>query len=204
MTKTVLTALIFMFAACTTAQAAGNASVGEEKSMSCQGCHGADGNSPVGMWPSLAGQSAKYLTKQIQDFQSGARKNETMEPMVSDLSKEDVADIAAYFSSQKTASSGIDEDEGLITLGKKIYKGGNNDSRLMACAGCHGANAEGNSPANFPRLGGQQAEYVLAQLEAFSNGSRANDMNSMMKDIATRMSQKEMEAVAAYLATQGQ
>ena len=202
MTKTILSALVFVFAAYTTVQAAGDAGAGEEKSMACQGCHGVDGNSPAGMWPSLAGQSEKYLIKQVKDFQSGARTNETMESMVADLSNQDIADISAYFASKQTTSSGTNDDEGLIILGKKIYKGGNNDSRLMACAGCHGANAEGNSPANFPRLGGQQAEYLLVQLESFSNNNRTNDMNAMMQDIAARMSQKEMEAVAAYLATQ--
>ncbi len=202
MTKTILSALVFVFAAYTTVQAAGDAGAGEEKSMACQGCHGADGNSPAGMWPSLAGQAEKYLVKQINDFKSGARTNETMESMVADLSNQDIADISAYFASKKATSSGTHDDEGLIILGKKIYKGGNNDSRLMACAGCHGPNAEGNGPANFPRLGGQQAEYLLVQLESFSNSSRTNDMAAMMQNIAARMSQKEMEAVAAYLATQ--
>ncbi len=204
MTKTVLAALVLVFATCTTAQAAGDAGAGEEKSMACQGCHGADGNSPAGIWPSLAGQAEKYLVKQIEDFKSGARKNDTMESMVAELSSQDIADISAYFAAKKATASGINDDEGLITLGKKIYKGGNHDSRLMACAGCHGPNAEGNGPANFPRLGGQQAEYLLIQLEAFASSARTNDMNGMMKNIATRMSQKEMEAVAAYLATLSQ
>ncbi len=201
MTKTILSALILMFAASSTVQAAGNAAAGEEKSMACQGCHGVDGNSPAGMWPSLAGQSTQYLTKQINDFQSGARVNETMQSMVTDLSKEDIADITAYFSSKKALSSGINSDEGLITLGKKIYKGGNHQTKLMACAGCHGPEAKGNPAAKFPSLVGQQSEYTMTQMENFANGTRTNDMNTMMQHIADRMSSKEMEAVSAYLET---
>jgi cytochrome c553 len=182
---------------------AGDINAGQEKSSMCQGCHGADGNSPAGMWPTLAGQHAKYLTKQIKDFQAGNRKNETMESMVAGLSDEDIADISAYFSSQKPASSGTADDEGLITLGHKIYKGGNMESRLMACAGCHGPNATGNSPAKFPSLIGQQSEYVITQLSNFAEGSRSNDINKMMQNVATKMSKKEMEAVAAYLASLG-
>lgn len=203
MTKTVLTALILMLAS-VTAQAAGNPENGQLLAEGCQGCHGADGNSPVGMWPSLAGQSPNYLIKQINDFKNGVRKNETMEPMVAAFNDQEIADIAAYFSSQKATATGTVEDEGLVTLGKKIYKGGNHESKLMACAGCHGANAQGNDAAKFPSLIGQQAEYVLVQLQNFGTGERSNDMNSMMKDIADRMSTKEMEAVAAYLATLSQ
>ncbi len=201
MTKTLFTAFIIMLTTFTSAQAAGDAAAGEEKSMACQGCHGADGNSPAGMWPSLAGQSQQYLTKQIKDFMAGNRKNETMESMVIGLSDEDIADITAYFAAQKASSTNIDDDQGLITLGQKIYKGGNHESKLMACAGCHGAQAQGNGAAKFPSLVGQQSEYVLSQLQNFANGDRSNDLNKMMQDVATRMSTKEMEAVAAYLAT---
>lgn len=201
MTKAILTAFMLICAVSTNLHAAGNAKAGEEKSMSCQGCHGTDGNSPASMWPTLAGQSENYLIKQIKDFQSGARTDDTMPSMVSGLSDQDIADISAYFSSKKAKASGASDDEGLITLGKKIFKGGNSESRLMACAGCHGANAQGNNAAKFPSLIGQQSEYVLNQLQNFASGTRSNDMNKMMRNIATRMSQKEMEAVAAYLAT---
>jgi len=204
MTKTILAALVLIFAASTHLQAAGNASAGEEKSMSCQGCHGTDGNSPASMWPSLAGQSENYLIKQIKDFQNGNRDNETMASMVEGLSDEDIADISAYFASKKAQASSPSNDEGLVTLGKKIYKGGNHESKLMACAGCHGSDAQGNNAAKFPGLIGQQSEYVLVQLQTFADGSRSNDMNNMMQNIAARMSQKEMEAVAAYLATLSQ
>ena len=203
MTKTVLTALILMLAS-VTAQAAGNPENGQSLSEGCQGCHGVDGNSPVGMWPSLAGQSYNYLVKQIHDFKNGIRKDETMEPMVTGLSDQDVADISAYFSSQKAIATGTVSDEGLVTLGQKIYKGGNHESKLMACAGCHGANAQGNDAAKFPSLVGQQSEYTMIQMQNFASGARNNDMNNMMKDIANRMSSKEMEAVSAYLATLSQ
>lgn len=180
---------------------AGDPNAGFDKSGVCQGCHGSDGNSPAGMFPSLAGQPANYLIKQLKDYRSGSRKNETMDAMAAGLSDSDIDDISAYFASQKAAPAGSEAKADTLAMGKLIYKGGNMDTGLTACAGCHGPQGKGNGPAKFPALAGQHADYTVAQLQDFKIEIRKNDMNSMMRNVSARMTQKEMEAVAAYLAT---
>lgn len=202
MTKITIATLLML--GMSTGAYAGNPQAGEEKSAACQGCHGADGNSPAGMWPSLAGQKAQYIVQQLKDFQSGARKNETMEPMVSGLTTEDMEDIAAYFAKQKVIPSGSAADAKAISHGKHIYKAGNAEAQLAACAGCHGPDAKGNGPAKFPALAGQHADYILAQFDSFKHAARSNDNNGMMRDIAGRISETDLAAVAAYLASLGE
>lgn len=180
---------------------AANPNAGFDKSGVCQGCHGGDGNSPVAAFPSLAGQPANYLAKQLKDYRSGNRKNETMDALAASLSDEDIADIAAYFASQKPTPTGSDAKADTLALGKLIYKGGNMDTGLTACASCHGPQGKGNGPAKFPALAGQHADYTVSQLQNFKIEIRSNDMNNMMRNVSARMTQKEMDAVAAYLAT---
>lgn len=163
----------------------------------CAGCHGADGNAVNPAWPKLAGQHAKYLVKQLKDFKAGRRKNNLMSPMAAGLSAADAANVAAYFSAQKQKPGAADPK--LAAAGGKIYRGGNRKTGVAACMGCHGPTGMGNPQANFPRLAGQNAAYVAAQLRAFKAGTRTNDMNKMMQNIAARMSDKEIDAVAAYV-----
>jgi len=201
MFKALITSLLLL--GISFAAQAGDITAGKEKAGMCAGCHGEDGNSPVAIWPSLAGQQPSYLVKQMKDFKSGARENETMASMMEALSAQDMADISAYFASMAPASTSTSDDEGLLTLGERIYKGGNMESKLAACAGCHGPTAQGNNPAKFPGLVGQHSDYVVAQLQMFAEGARNNDLNNMMVDIAARMTKKEIEAVSAYLASLG-
>ncbi len=175
--------------------AAGDPVAGEEKSAMCQGCHGPDGNSFSPEWPSLAGQVPSYLIKQMRDFQSGARKDDTMSSMVEGLSDEDIADIVAYFSSQKAKA----EEGELNSKGRKLYVGGNRYTNVPSCAGCHGPNAVGNDPAGFPRLAGQKAGYISKALHDFRTEARTNDVNGMMQGVAAKMSDKDIAAVAEYL-----
>ncbi len=177
--------------------AMGDPAAGQEKSALCQGCHGPDGNSLGPEWPNLASQVSGYLTKQLHDFQSGARKDPTMSSMVEGLSKEDIADIAAYFNSQKVKTEEGDSNG----KGRKLYIGGNRYTNVPSCAGCHGPNAVGNGPARFPRLAGQKADYTSKTLNDFRTGVRTNDVNSIMQDVAGRMSDKDIAAVSAYLST---
>ncbi|HHH47817.1 MAG TPA: cytochrome c4 [Gammaproteobacteria bacterium] len=177
------------------ANAAGDPVAGKEKSAMCQGCHGEDGNSFNPEWPSLAGQVPSYLTKQMRDFQSGARKDDTMGGMVEGLSEEDIADIVAYFSSQKAKA----EEGELNSKGRKLYVGGNRYTNVPSCAGCHGPNAVGNDPAGFPRLAGQKAGYISKALHDFRTEARTNDVNGMMQGVAAKMSDKDIAAVAEYL-----
>ena len=169
----------------------------------CAGCHAADGNSAAPANPKLAGQSAEYITKQLKNFKDaakepnkeGARKSAVMGAMASPLSDQDMLNLGAYYSEKaiKPASAKIPFD-----AGKKVYQGGNSGTGVPACAGCHGPTGAG-IPVQFPRLGGQHADYILAQLKAFRSGDRVNDAGKMMRTIANKMSDQEMMAVANYV-----
>ena len=199
MKKMLLTAVIGVtLAMSTSVMAAGNAKAGKTKAAVCAACHGADGNSPSDMFPKLAGQGEAYLVKQLTEFKSGVRSNAVMAPMVAALSEEDMADLAAYFASKKVTPGAVSEE--LLAAGQKIYRAGNKESGLPACMACHGPTGAGIPAAKWPALSGQYSAYVEAQLKAFSEGSRSNDPNSMMRDIASKMSTDEMKAVAAYVA----
>lgn len=178
----------------------GDPEAGKQKSQVCQGCHGADGNSYGPEWPNLASQHASYLTKQIRNFKNGVRKNETMNSMAAGLSEQDIKDIAAYFTKQTVSKQEIKANSELIKTGRKIYKGGNRYSGVPACAGCHGPNAVGNGPAAFPYLAGQKPEYLIKTLKDFKSGTRANDPNEIMRNIASRLTESEIKAVATYVA----
>ncbi len=175
---------------------AGDASVGKGKAAMCAACHGADGNSLSDAFPKLAGQHADYLIKQITEFKEGIRVNAMMAPMVAGLSEQDVLDISAFYASQKTTPGAV--SEALVALGKQIYRGGNKESKVPACMACHGPNGSGVPAAGWPALSGQYPSYLVMQLKAFASGERSNDPNSMMRDIAARMTAEEMEAAAAY------
>lgn len=179
------------------AYAAGDAAAGKTKSATCAACHMADGNSVNPIWPKLAGQHPDYIAKQIGDFKSGARKDPTMTAMAAPLSDQDALDLAAYFSSQ-TMSGGATKPE-LEKQGERLYRAGNTATGVSACTACHGPTGMGNPQAKFPRVGGQQVDYVVKQLKDFRGGVRANDPNSMMRDVAMKMSDQEIEAVASYL-----
>jgi cytochrome c553 len=176
---------------------AADAAAGKAKAAACASCHGADGNSANPEWPSLAGQHDKYLIKQLAEFKSGARSNPLMSPMAAGLSEQDMADLAAYYSSQPL--NGGKADPALVALGEKIYRGGNATTGVAACMACHGPDGMGNPQANFPRLSGQHAAYTVVQLKAFRAGDRSNDAGLMMRNIAARMTDAEMDAVASYI-----
>lgn len=176
----------------------GNAEAGKTKSATCAACHGADGNSTNPEWPKLAGQHPSYIIKQLTNFKEDTRVNASMTPMAKPLSEQDMADLAAYFSSQ-TKKPG-EADQSKVALGEQIYKGGNNATGVAACAACHGPTGAGNPAANFPAINGQHATYTKNQLLAFRKGQRANDAGKMMQNIAAGMTDAEIEAVAEYIA----
>jgi cytochrome c553 len=172
---------------------------GKIKSAACAGCHGADGNSISGTWPNLAGQHASYLVKQLKNYKSGARVNATMQGMVGILATEaDMKDVSAYYQTQKLKP--VKFDDKLLLKGESIYRGGITDISVPACMACHGPSGSGNAAAAWPSLRGQQPEYIVSQLKMFRDGSRANDTGKMMRNVAARMSDAEMTAVAAYIA----
>jgi cytochrome c553 len=183
-------------------QAAGDAKAGEAKSAACLACHGPMGNSVVPMWPKLAGQHPEYIQKQLMDFKASKRANEQMTPMAMPLSDADVADLAAYFSSQQQAPGAAGTDT--AGLGERLYRGGNASSGVPACSGCHGAQGLGLGLAKFPQISGQHAQYVEQTLKHFRDGTRQNDPNGMMRGVAARMTDQEIAAVSQYLQGVGQ
>lgn len=193
----VLTGLAISVAASAWAEG-GNAEAGKTKSATCAACHGADGNSVNPEWPKLAGQHPSYIAKQLANFKDDARVNPSMSPMAKPLSEQDMADLAAYFSSQVKKPGEADQTK--VALGEQMYKGGNNATGVAACAACHGPTGTGNPASNFPSLSGQHATYIKNQLNAFRKGERANDAGKMMRNVAAKMTDAEIEAVAEYIA----
>ena len=172
-------------------------------SQVCAACHAADGNSPAAANPKLAGQFHEYLHKQLGNFKSQAgkkatRENAVMAGMVANLSDADMQNLAAYYASQKLKPAAA-KDKELAAVGQRIYRGGNAATAVAACAGCHGPSGAG-IPAQYPRISGQFSEYIEAQLKAFRSGARANDPNGMMRAVAARMTDREIQSVAEYVA----
>jgi cytochrome c553 len=179
------------------ALAEGNATAGQAKAATCSACHGADGNSSNPEWPSLAGQHATYIAKQVRAFKSGTRQSPIMMPMVVSLTDQDIADVAAYFESQ--ALHGGEADKSKVDLGQRLFRGGNAKEQVPACLACHGPSGRGNPAAMYPSIRGQHATYLIAQLNAYKKGDRKTDATKAMNDIAGRLSDEEIAALASYV-----
>ena len=193
-----LIAVCAMLALTGVSVAAGDAKAGKAKAVNCAGCHGVNGNSTNPAWPKLAGQNAGFIAKQLADFKSGkTRSDPLMAGQVANLSQQDMDDLGAYFASQ-TGSQGA-ADEKLAVAGAKLYRGGNKKKGVAACIACHGPTGAGNPAAKFPKLSGQHAAYVEKAMKGFRSGKRSNDMNNMMRNIAEKMSDKEIKAIASYI-----
>lgn len=203
---------LLMAAAVATAQAGehakaapkGDAAKGQAiGSTVCGACHAADGNSNLAANPKLAGQHPEYLFKQMRDFKAAEgkppeRTNALMNGMIAAYDEQQMRDIAAYFAAQKQVGDTA-KNRDTIEFGRKLYRAGDAEKGLPACAACHGPTGTG-MPAQFPRIGGQFAEYIEAQLKAFRDGSRANDPNKTMRMVAIKMTDAEIKAVADYTA----
>lgn len=189
------------------AKAEGNAEAGKAKSAACVACHSTDGNSLTPMWPKLAGQSPNYIVKQLTDFKAERRTDPSMAPMVAPLSEQDIEDLAAYFSSQ-TVNPGSSGQPDLMNLGKQIYRKGKKP-QVTACVGCHGMKGKGNygtleeigvsSIVEAPAIGSQHATYIVKQLKAFKDKTRANDVDNLMQKIVKGLTEQEIKAVAEYI-----
>lgn len=176
----------------------GDPQAGEAKANSiCLACHGPQGNSIVPMWPKLAGQHPEYIRKQLADFQAGNRVNDQMTPMAMPLTQQEILDVAAYYATQ--AQTGGEADPALAKLGESLYRAGNAESGVPACAGCHGPAGMGQGLAKFPRIAGQHADYIKQTLAYFRDSERANDPNGMMRGAAARMTDREIAAVSQYV-----
>ncbi|MFL9927400.1 c-type cytochrome [Herbaspirillum lusitanum] len=164
--------------------------------VACVSCHGAAGNSTITQNPKLAGQHEAYIAKQLTNFRSPDRNNPIMTPQAKALSDEDIKNLAAYLSTQ-SPKPGAAKSKETLDLGKQIYRGGIASKNVPACAGCHSPNGAG-IPAQYPRLAGQHQDYTVAELTNFRNGTRKNGVQ--MTTIAERLSDKEIKAVADYIA----
>ena len=172
-------------------------------SQVCAACHGPDGNSPLAVNPNLAGQHPEYIFKQLSNFKPAGSKpaeraNPVMAGMVASLSDAQMKDVAAYYAGQ-TPRPREARDPKLVEAGQAIYRGGIAAKGVAACASCHSPSGAG-MPAQFPRIGGQHAEYTAAQLKVFRSGERANDANRMMRATAAKLSDREIAAVSEYIA----
>ena len=170
----------------------------------CAACHGADGNSAAAANPHLAGQDADYITLQLAHFKAGIRVNAVMQGMASTLTDADMKALGIFFSQQKPKGLTAN-DPASIKVAQTLYRGGDAASGVPACASCHSPTGAG-IPKNYPRVGGQYADYSYAQLKAFKAGERGADKDGkdvngkIMATIAGRMTDAQMKAVADYMA----
>lgn len=162
----------------------------------CGACHVFDGSRGSPAYPILQGQHPEYLVKQLTEFKAGKRVNAIMNGMAATLSEDDMKNVAAFYAS-KEAKPGFAKNKATVELGEKIYRGGIADRQVPACAGCHSPNGAG-LPIQYPRLGGQHAEYTEAQLVAFRGGVRTNSV--VMAGVSAKLNDREIKAVADYIA----
>jgi cytochrome c553 len=181
------------------ASATGDVDRGEAKSLTCAACHGSDGNSTNPEWPSLAGQHEKYLALTLHAYQDGSRNDVLMSSQSTMLSDEDIEDVAAYFSAQQRTLRTA--DPALVSLGERVYRGGDFDREISACIGCHGPSGRGNPGSAYPSLAGQHATYTTNQLLKYRSNERQSDarLNQVMRNIAARLTEDEIKAVASYI-----
>jgi cytochrome c553 len=164
----------------------------------CAACHGLTGTSAVSMYPHLAGQGIDYLTKQIKDFKAGRRNDPSMAAMMPLVPDGEEANLGKWFSRQTVQPAAATKAD-LVERGRQLWRAGDFAKGVPACSGCHGVSGRG-LPAQYPRLAGQHPEYIAAQLQKFRSGERANDPESMMRDIAERLSDHDAKAVSEYAA----
>ncbi|MDB4535780.1 cytochrome c4 [Oceanospirillaceae bacterium] len=179
------------------AYAAGDAASGQGKVAVCSGCHGADGNSMIPSFPKLAGQGEVYLVNQLKDIRDGARNVPQMMGILTGRTDQDLADMAAFYSTQKVTVGATNPD--LLDLGRQIYRAGIAEKGVAACTACHSPTGAGNAQAGFPAVGGQHADYLISQLKAYRTETRTNGQAKLMQQVAALLSDKDIEAVASYM-----
>ncbi|WP_405235700.1 c-type cytochrome [Lentisalinibacter orientalis] len=176
----------------------GSAEAGKSKSTTCAACHGADGVSVNPEWPNLAGQNARYVYEQLLAFQNGDRQNVLMSSQAMGLSDQDMKDLGVYFEAQDLPPRAIANPD-LVTMGERLYRGGDQEAGISACIACHGPRGFGNPAAAYPKLRGQHATYTASTLKAYRSGERKSGMNKVMNNIAERLNDEQIEALASYV-----
>jgi cytochrome c553 len=186
-----LSILLFALAIPALSASAADADAGRKKAEACVICHGPAGNSTSGAFPILAGQTSRYLYLQLRDFKEGRRKDPAMSPLAANLSKEDMQDLAEYFSAQKPAPNGFRADPAKV-------KAGAAKSGEVLCAMCHLGELKGQN--DMPRLAGQQPDYVIKQLKDFRERNRTNDAGNMTS-VSRNLSDDDITNLAHYIAS---
>ncbi|WP_232831019.1 c-type cytochrome [Peristeroidobacter agariperforans] len=177
---------------------AGSAEKGQAKAAPCVACHGVNGSSVNPEWPNLAGQHETYIKRQLSAFKNDQRQNVLMTPMAKPLSDEDMADLGAFFASQKPTGT-LEAEPSKVALGQKLFRGGDPAKGIAACAACHGPDGAGNPAAGYAQIKGQHATYTINQLKAYRSGTRQTDPNQMMRNVASLLTDEQIDAVAAYI-----
>jgi cytochrome c553 len=191
-----LLAVLGLCASSLGAQASEHARAEEIVQGKCFVCHGVDGESASPIFPRLAGQNEAYVVRQLQDYKSGRRASSAMQPMVADLQEADFVALGRYFATRPTHVHQVEDSE-LAQVGAYIYKRGNPYSGVASCSSCHGPSGYGTN--SLPRLAGQHAQYTEKQVREFTSRTRTND-NMVMHTVASKLTELELKAVAAYLA----
>jgi cytochrome c553 len=161
----------------------------------CAACHGGATAAPA--FPTLDGQQAAYLDKQLREYKAGKRKSTIMAPVIATLKKQQIPAMVAHFAGQTPARSAMENPE-LAGRGKTLYEDGNRRTGVPGCVGCHQANGAGYQ--KYPRLAGQRQAYTVQQLTDFKSGARTNDRAHVMRAVAGRLTDDDIKAVAEYLA----
>jgi hypothetical protein len=179
--------------------AEGSVQAGQAKAAACAACHGPTGNDSVlPNVPKLGGQGERYLVKQLHEIKADIRKVPLMAPFVAALSEQDMLDLAAYFASLEAPRGAVEKAK--LELGRKLYSAGDAKLGVAACLACHAPDGKGIASAGFPALSGQDTPYVELQLKSFRSGDRNNDQSNVMRMISARLNDKEIAALASYVA----
>jgi len=192
----------------------GDPEAGQAKASTCAACHGADGNSPVEIYPRLAGQSERYIAKEMALIANGQRNEGAvvaMLPFVQGLTPQDMRDIGAFFATQK-AGAGVADDTAVaegpyagmkfFEVGQKLYRGGDASRGIPACMACHGPAGAGNPGPAYPHIGGQHAGYVAQRLQRYKAGQTGETDASQFKimaQVSQALSEQEIQALASYV-----
>lgn len=172
-----------------------NSKNGKELAAQCAACHGDNGVSPAPEFPSLAGQLATYTYKQLQDYKNGQRTHTLMSSIAAGLSDQDMADMAAWYSSLPAPKYKTGNKD--LEIAEKLVSEGDGKRILPPCYTCHGSDGEGER-LDIPALAGQQAEYFAATLTAYKSGERHNDIYSRMRLISQQLNDAEIQELAQY------
>ncbi len=177
----------------------GSADAARTKAITCTACHGPQGNSVNALWPNIAGQNAKYTYAQLKAFKDGARTDPLMMSQAMLLSDEDMRNLAVYFEDLPAAAQAV-ADPSKVARAEALYRGGGVDAAIAACLACHGPTGRGNPAATYPALNGQHASYTAKQLRDYASGDRKSDGTTrIMRDIASRLSEDDIVALASYV-----